>query len=135
MKIEVVPAHLTAQVFPLVEGFLAPALEYSNGEYTLDQVRLFVNQNSWALIVATDETGRLVGAMTISFMNMPNTRVAYVTCTGGKMICNEDTLAQLKRIVRAMGATKIQAAGRDSVVRLLSQLGFKKIYTVIETTL
>lgn len=134
MKIELVPQQLTAQVFPLVAKFFERTIPYSGGDYSLEQIRMTVNQGGWSLVVASDETG-LVGAMTLAFMNYPNDRIAFVTSTGGKNICNKDSLMQLKNIVRAMGATKLQAGGRDSVTRMLAQFGFKKRYTVVETTI
>ena len=134
MKIELVPQQLTAQVFPLVAKFFERTIPYSGGDYSLEQIRMAVNQGGWSLVVASDETG-IVGAMTLAFMNYPNDRIAFVTSTGGTNICTKDSLMQLKNIVRAMGATKLQAGGRDSVTRMLASFGFKKRYTVVETTI
>lgn len=134
MIIQVVPTNFTAQIWPKIEPFIEGAEEYAEGDYSLDQIKMYVTQGNWALFIALEDDG-IKGAMTVSFQNYPNDRVAFVTCTGGKLICTEDSLNQLKRHLIAMGATKIQAVGRDSVVRMLQGLGFKKRYTVVETTI
>jgi len=93
---------------------------------------MFVNMGQWALVIATDAQN-IVGAMTVTLLNEPNNRVAYITTTGGKMICTEESLVQLKEIMKGLGATKLQAGGRKSIVRLLQKLGFKERYTVVQT--
>lgn len=134
MIIQVVPTNFTAQIWPQIETFIESAEKYADGDYSIDQIKMYVTQGNWALFVALEDDG-IKGAMTVSFQNYPNDRIAFVTCTGGKFICTEDSLNQLKRHLIAMGATKIQAVGRDSVVRMLQGLGFKKRYTVVETTI
>ena len=128
-----VDVNYIAQTWPLVEGYIAEAHKHSGGDYTLDQIRMFLATGAWLLLVATDEENKLYGAMTVSFINYPNDRVAFVTSTGGKTICNAETLGQLKMLLQGLGATKIQAAGRPAVVRMLGKLGFKERYMVVET--
>lgn len=135
MKIMVRPVDVNyiAQSWGLVEGYIAEAHKHGGGDYTLDQIRMYLAMGAWVLFVATDEENNLHGAMTVSFINYPNDRIAFVTSTGGKTICNADTLGQLKALLQGMGATKIQAAGRAAVVRMLGKLGFKERYMVVET--
>jgi hypothetical protein len=82
--------------------------------------------------VATDKDKQIHGAMTVTFQNYPNDRVAFVTSAGGAGIVNEPILDQLKAVLRSMGATKIQAGGRPAMVRLLESQGFVQRYTVVE---
>jgi hypothetical protein len=135
MKITVRPVDVNyiAQTWHLVESYIADAHKHGGGDYTLDQIRMYLATGTWLLLVATDEENKIHGAMTVSFLNYPNDRVAFVTTTGGKTICSEDTLLQLKELLKGMGATKIQAAGRPSMVRLLGRLGFNERYMVVET--
>jgi len=135
MKITVRPVDVNyiAQTWPLVESYIADAHKHGGDDYTLDQVRMFLATGAWLLLVATDEESKLHGAMTVSFINYPNDRVAFVTTTGGKTICTAETLSQLKTLLQGLGATKIQAAGRPAVVRMLGRLGFKERYMVVET--
>jgi hypothetical protein len=122
-----------AQVWPQVVGFIEKALSHSGGDYSLDQVKMSLTQGSWMLLVSVDDENKIHGAMTVTFMNYPNDRVAYVTTTGGKYICTKDALVQMKNIVATMGATKVQAGARPAMVRMLSSLGFSQRYMVVET--
>ena len=135
MKITVRPVDVNyiAQTWQLVEGYIADAQKHGGEDYTLDQIRMYLAMGTWLLVVATDEENNIHGAMTVSFINYPNDRIAFVTTTGGKTICSEETLEQLKELLKGLGATKIQAAGRASVVRMLGKLGFNERYMVVET--
>lgn len=126
------------QTWPLVEGFIAGALNESEefpdwaANYTVEHVRVFVTNGSWLLIVAVDEQGAIQGACTVSFINYPLHRVAFVTAIGGKLISSQDTFAQLKQILKQYGATKIQGYGRDSIVRLWKRYDFEPRNTLVE---
>ena len=123
------------QVWPMVESYIQEAIdkggdfpEWANG-YNLSHVQGFVTSGQWLLFVAVDEERVIHGAMTVSFLNYPMHRVAFVTTTGGKFIANPELLEQLK----VHGATKIQAFCRESMVRLLSRAGFEPRNMLVET--
>jgi len=126
------------QVWPMVEGYIQEAIdkggefpEWANG-YNLSHVQGFVTSGQWLLLVAVDEENAIHGAMTVSFINYPLHRVAFVTTTGGKFIANPELLEQLKALVKLRGATKIQAFCRESMVRLLLRAGFEPRNTLVE---
>lgn len=129
MNIQNVPIEIVHQTWPLVEDFIKSGLAYSQDDYTLEQVKASVASGQWMLVVAVDGA-EIYGAMTISFFNRPNDRVAFITTVGGKNIINDDTFVQLKNLVVAFGATYIEAAGRESVVRMLERQGFKEKYRI-----
>jgi hypothetical protein len=127
------------QVWPMVQGYVQEALdkggdfpEYA-ASYNVHHVQSFVTSGQWLLLVAVDEEKVIHGAMTVSFINYPLHRVAFVTTTGGKFIANPELLEQLKALVKLHGATKIQAFCRESMVRLLSRAGFEPRNTLVET--
>jgi hypothetical protein len=127
------------QVWPMVQGYVQEALdkggdfpEYA-ASYNVHHVQSFVTSGQWLLLVAVDEERAIHGAMTVSFINYPLHRVAFVTTTGGKFIANPELLEQLKVLVKLRGATKIQAFCRESMVRLLSRAGFEPRNTLVET--
>jgi hypothetical protein len=95
-------------------------------------VQSFLTNGSWLLLVAVDEQNEIHGAATVSFINYPLHRVAFITLTGGKLVLNRETFKQLKEILRQRGATKVQAYGRDSMVRLLQRTGFKPQTTLLQ---
>lgn len=131
MKVQHVPPEWVNQVWPQVEAFIEAALDYSNGDYTVDQARTLVTSGQWTLVVATDDEG-IKGAATIYFFNRPNDRVAFVTAIGGKLISSLDTFNDLKVIAASFGATTIEGAARKSIARLWRKLfNFQEKYTIV----
>ena len=135
MNIQHVPVQYTAQTWGLVKDFLAESQQYSQGDYTLDQIQMYVCTGQWLLLVATDDESKIHGAMTVEFANRPNQRVAFITGTGGKFIINRKTFEQLENICRVNGATAIECAARDSVARLLARFGFAEKYRILGVAL
>jgi len=139
LTVRPVDVNHVQQVWPMVQGYVQEALdkggdfpEWSDG-YNLHHVQSFVTSGQWLLVVAVDEEKVIHGAMTLSFLNYPLHRVAFITTTGGKFIANPELLEQLKALVKLHGATKIQAFCRESMVRLLSRAGFEPRNTLVET--
>ena len=123
-----------AQKWLKVAPFIEDALLYADGDYTLDQVRLAVVSNQW-LLIGIFEGDFIKGALTVSFINMPNDRIGFVTAIGGKNIFNKDTYKQLVEILKQFGATKIQGGVRESIARLWRKVGFKERYILVENTI
>lgn len=128
MNIQHVPLEFRNQVWPSVENYIAAGLDYQD-DYTLEQAKLYVMSGEWVLVVAVEDNV-IYGAMTINLFNRPNDRIAFVTCVGGKGIISTDTLSQLSDLVRAFGATYLEVAGRESVMRLLERQGFAEKYRI-----
>jgi hypothetical protein len=130
MKIQHVPVEWVPAVWPKVEGFIAAALEHSKGDYAVEHVQAYLTTGQWTLIVAVDgET--IHGAATINFYNRPEDRVAFIVTMGGKLISNQDTFAQLKTLLSALGATVIEGTARESTARLWSRYGFEEKYRIV----
>ena len=130
-------AHVQ-QVWPLAKQFIADAL--NKGEdfpeetknYNINHVEAFLAANQWMLLVAVDEQMQVHGAATVSFISYPLHRVAFITAIGGKLISNQETFEQLKRLLKTYGATKIQGFGRESIVRLWKRYDFEPRHTLVE---
>jgi hypothetical protein len=125
------------QVWPLVEGYLQSALEKDGTctDYNIHHVQMFLTTGQWLLLVAVDEDNAVHGAATVSFINYPLSRVAFITAIGGKLISNDDTFEQLKALLKQRGATKIQGFGREAIVRLWKRYNFEPRNTLVEVTL
>lgn len=134
MKVEHVPIQWVHRVWGVVEPYFAEAVKYSKGEYTLDQIKAYVAQGQWTLLVASNE-GKIAGAATLNFFNRANDRVAFITLFGGRFISNADNMTQLKNFVVSQGATVLEGAVRESVARLSKRFGFEEKYKVIEVKL
>jgi hypothetical protein len=135
MNIQLVPLSLIHQTWPLVERFIADALQWGEDDYTVEQVKVYITKGEWMLLVAVDEGGVIQGAAAVNIYNMPNSRVAFVVAIGGKLISSNETYAQLCALLKSFGATKIQGVARESIARLWKRYGFRERYILVEANL
>jgi len=131
MKIQYVSPEWVNYTWGKVEGYIADALAHSNGDYTVEQAKVFVTQGKWILLVGVGDDNELHGAATVEFFNRPDDRVAFITAIGGKLVSNDDTFEQLKAYARSMGATAIEGAARESIARLWKRYGFDEKYRIV----
>ena len=136
MRVQEVHQNHIAALWPLVEGYLAGAMAHSAGEYTLEQLKVFLSTGSQVLLVAIDDDGSFSGAATIATQNYPNICAAFVTAIGGRMIANKENFDQLRDWCRDRGFTAIRGAAFEAVARLWrKQFNAKEIYRVVEIPL
>ncbi len=137
MKLTVQPVNVqyVHQTWSLVEELFVKANKYDTGDYTIDQIKAFLANGNWALLVATDEENVIHGAAAISFYNMPNYRVGFITAMAGKAIVNEDVYGQVCAFIKTNGATRVQCAARESAARLYKQVGMQERHVIMETKL
>lgn len=124
------------QVWPRVEAFIASAIDYSQGDYTLEQVKVYLAKGMWQLLVVVDDSSTIRGAIVVEYISRPNDRVAFVVAIGGRAIADKSGFESFCDVLRYNGATKIEGAVRDSVARLWKQkYGFSEKYTIVEVGL
>jgi hypothetical protein len=128
MRIEAVHPDHFQLVWPLVEGFISSALEYSHGEYTTEQAKVYLSAGTWVLYVAVDDAGALHGAGAVVFNN---DRTAFVVAIGGKMFTSQDTWQQFVSLLKLRGATQVEGAARESIARLWKRYGFEEKYRIV----
>jgi hypothetical protein len=131
MKVQTVGVEYITQIWSTVAPFIGRALQYTN-DYNLDQVKVFLTTGSWLLLVAVDDLQQIHGVATVAFNNGVNDRTAIITTLGGRKVVNQDIFNQVCKIVRGMGATRMQIYTRDSAIRLYEKVGFKKKVTLME---
>lgn len=134
MIVQVVPVQHIHQLWSQVSGYIADALKYADGDYTLDQVKVYLSNGQWQLLVVNDGV-KIHGAITVTYANYPNDRVAFITAIGGKWISDKESYKNFCDVLKANGATKIQGAARESVSRLWRRLGFKNKHIIVERTI
>ena len=138
LRVQAVDPAYIQQVWPMVEGFIASAMNKGGvdvpetRDYTIEHIRGFLASGTWLLVVTVNEQGQIQGCGTLSFVNYPLHRVAFVTSMGGHLISNEDTMAQLTALLKQRGATKIQGYGRPAIVRLMRKFNFEPRSTLVE---
>lgn len=131
MKILRIPTDQIAQRWQGIAPFIEDSLVHSGGDFTVDQVKVYLSSGQWLTLGVFDEQ-TMLGVIAVQFTNMPNDRVAFITAIGGKNITNSDTFNQFQAILKAHGATKIQGGVRESVARLWRRLGFSQRYILVE---
>lgn len=134
MIVQVVPIQYIHQLWSQVSGYIEDALQYADGDYNIEQVKVYLTNGSWQLLVFNDNE-KIQGAITVTYANYPNDRVAFITAIGGKGISDKDSYNNFCNVLKANGATKIQGAARESVARLWRRLGFKNKHIIVERTI
>ena len=135
-KVQPVPVQLVNQIWSKVEPFIKSAEEkFGESEYTTDQIKVYLVTGQMMLLVATDNNSEIHGAATVSFINYPSDRVAFVTSIGGKLVTSPETFAQMSEVFKANGATKIQGAAKEAVARLWKRFGFEEKAILVEVKL
>jgi hypothetical protein len=120
-----------AQLWPQIEVFFQMGQAEAGGDYTVDQLKMYLTLGNWLLIVFASSE-KICGAMAVSFIDQPNDRVAFIPSLGGRGIVNQDVWSQVRQIIKRLGATKLQAGCRPSLVRLAKKVGFVPRCVVIE---
>jgi hypothetical protein len=103
--------------------------------YNDDHVLSYLVNGNWELFVAVDENNVLLGATTVSYINYPLHRVAFITAIGGRLIADQDSFNQLTTLFKMRGATMIQGYGRPAIVRLWKRFNFQPRSTLMEVSL
>ena len=135
-KVQPVPTQLVNQIWSKVEPFIKSAEEkFGGSEYTTEQIKVYLVTGQMMLLVATDNNSEIHGAATVSFINYPNDRVAFVTSIGGKLVTSPETFVQMSEVFKANGATKIQGAAKEAVARLWKRFGFEEKAILVEVKL
>jgi hypothetical protein len=137
MKLTVQPVNVAYfhQTWELVRDLFEKANKHDTGDYTLDQIKGLLANGSWVLLVAADDENTVHGAASISFYNMPNYRVGFITAMAGRAIVNEDVYGQVCSFIKANGATRVQCAARESAAKLYKQVGMEERHIIMETKL
>ena len=131
MKLKRITPDLFAHYWGNVERFIADALSHDQGEFTLEQVKVYLSTGEWTLL-GVFEGEEVVGAFVLQFVNYPNYRIAILVATGGKGIFDKELNVSFEAFVKSKGATKIRGFVRDSMVRLSNRFGYEKVYNVVE---
>lgn len=135
MIVQQVPTDFVQQAWPLVEKYIAGALHFSQGDYTLEQAKVYITSGAWTLYVAVDEHNQIRGAASVRFDNMPNARVASVTTIGGRLMTGEGTWNQFTELLRQRGATRVEGAVRASMAKLWERYGATEKYRILGVSL
>ena len=138
MIIHATPIEFVQTTWPLVEKYIVSSLldggdiNSQNMAYNVHHVLGYLTSGQWELFVAVEE-GEVVGAGTVSYINYPLHRVAFITAVGGRLIATRDNFNQLSTLLKMRGVTMVQGYGRPSIIRLWKRFNFQPRSTLLET--
>ncbi len=135
LKVQPIHTNYVNQTWPYIEHFIDSAMVYSNGDYDTAHIKVMVTQGDWQLMIATDESEKVHGALVVSYFNRPSSRVAFVVALGGRCIIDKDTFSQFETILKLNGATSLEGAGRKAIIRLWNRYGMTQKYVVTSKSL
>ncbi len=134
--VQIVVPNNIYNVWEDIKDYLNASINVSTGDYTLEQLKLLLIRGEQTLLVATNEEGKLTGAMAVEFINHPNSRVMFITSLGGNGIVNEQTFSQVESWARTQGATKVCAWAHEAQARLYKiKANFNSVRHVVEKDL
>lgn len=121
--------YVWEQTKPLIEK----GLVHSQGELSIEQVRLLIVQGWFKLLISKDiKEGEIKAAAVVEFISFPNYRCANIVSLGGdKFGMVESDVLQLIATCKRLGATKIQGWTHHKMTEYLSKFGFQKKYDVV----
>lgn len=129
-KVVEIPQDFVHVEWPSSEAFLVEALKYSQGELEIHQLRADAAQGRIKMFKVFGDARETLGVVLVEFVNARHARMAFVLAIGGRGIVKPEMFEAFKAALRKHGATCLQGAGRDSIVRLYAPLGLRKKYTV-----
>jgi hypothetical protein len=115
-SIQIVPVQYIYTVWDKVSGYLEKGLEDSGGEYTVDQLKVYLVQGHNTLVLILNDEGEIKGALTIQWANYPNDRVAYITSIGGATY--KEAWELFLDWLRIEGCSIVRGTAKESVARL-----------------
>lgn len=131
--LKVIPVELISTYWDQLSLFIEDALHKSDSnEYGMDAVQQYLESGTWTAIGFFDPESKMHGALTVTVLDYPNERVAFVTSIGGRELTNEANWQQLRDICKSAGCSKLQAYSRESVARLWKRIGFRNRAILVE---
>lgn len=133
LEIRLIPLDLVNQFMTLARRHIEAGLVHTDMSY--DQVRVFLANGSWHLLIALDSEKNLVGAYTLGVTNGPNDRTATIVTAGGRGLASQSSFDQVCEIAKSLGATKIQCLAQPAGARLFSRVGLVERAILLEKKL
>ena len=121
--IHLIPVDHVHAAWHLVEGHLEKSVAQSNGDVSLDEIKLKLLDGTWLLYLVTDDCEDVLGCYVVSIYNRINDRVAYIVAIAGAIV-KKDLFVQMIGCLKEQDITAIEGDVRISVARLLNRLGF-----------
>jgi hypothetical protein len=130
--VRLIPPELIARFWPFAEPFIKRALDHTSGEWGVQDLRKFCEENKLQLWLVA-EGDRVVAALTTELVNYPHRKhCRIVTLAGAKAPLwtpVADTI--VSNWALAQGCDALEAFVRKGYVPVLAKYGFQHKYSVI----
>ena len=134
--VQIVVSNNIYSVWEDIKEYLNASINVSTHDCTIEQLKMLLVRGEQTLLVSVNEKGLLNGAMTVEFINRPNSRVMFITALGGHGIVNDETFSQVESWAKMQGATKASAWAQEAQARLYKiKSNFNTVRYVVEKTL
>lgn len=137
MKSVQLTAQEAREFWPVAMPFLQKVLDKTEeDEYDVEHILERVEEETLALFLMLDTTGKVTGAYTIAVNVLPKMRFATIVHCGADNL--EDVVAcypRMESYALANGAKKINLIGRKGWKKVVEPLGFKERLTTYEKKL
>ena len=125
-----------ALAWPLIEGWVAEALQRGKADQTPDDILRFLQAGSAQLWLAWPAGGRARGCCVTELVEGARGRTCGLVVVGGEGFDDwRAALEPIKAWARAQGCVRLEASGRAGWERKLAADGWRKIRTTIEVVL
>lgn len=112
-----------------IEKYVASVIPYVHGEFTVADIKAKLVSNTYNLVVFK-ERDSCIGIIVFSTQLIAGKKAAFILIAAGRAITTKQHWAELKALLSSYEYKYVEAAMRDSTLRLWSSLGFKKKYNV-----
>jgi hypothetical protein len=137
-RIVVLTPSFVAKHWPTIRELLAPAMEFSNGEMEVDDIRTMVFADQ-AFLMGVLVAGKPLWVAACECLRYPRRTVLHVLAVGGQNLHEALTelWADIAFIAHTLGATAVRGAVRPSMERYSRRYApkAKKVYVVMEQVL
>ena len=134
--VQIVAPNNIYAVWDEIDSYLNASINTATGDCTLEQLKLLLVRGEQTLLVSINDAGKVNGAMTVEFQNLPNNRIMFITALGGNGIVNDETFEQVENWARMQGATKVSAWCQEAQARLYKlKANFNTVRMVVEKDL
>jgi hypothetical protein len=130
-------SHLTPKAWPLIEGWVAAALQSAKANQVPDEIREQLSKALLQLWLAWDpQAGRALGCCITEIYDTANGRTCNLVVVAGSEFERWRPLTEtIKAWARANGCVRLEATGRAGWQRAVKADGWKAIRTTVEMEL
>lgn len=124
------------KLWEMVKGNLEHALEYSRGEYTIEDIYWLLLSGDMRLWIAYDAAGKLQTSAVCEMRSYPQKVICYIVLSGGGSFANwKYAVDMIEDWAIENGADAVCAYTRPAIAKGLREHGYASAYTVIHKDL